>query len=41
MVYDADRLEMRSLTVDQSYYFAVEAFNENGVSERTKAVKVE
>ena len=41
MVYDKNQLELKSLTVDQSYYFAVEAFNENGISERTKAVRVE
>jgi len=27
-----DTLELRALTVGQGYYFAVEAFNENGVS---------
>jgi hypothetical protein len=39
MVYDKNQLELKSLTVDQAYYFAIEAFNENGVSERTKVVK--
>ncbi|MCM0328432.1 family 43 glycosylhydrolase [Bacteroides fragilis] len=32
MVYDGTELLMKSLTTDQDYYFAVEAFNENGVS---------
>ena len=32
MVYCGNELEMKSLTIDQDYYFAVEAFNENGVS---------
>lgn len=32
MVYGGNELEMKSLTIDQDYYFAVEAFNENGVS---------
>jgi Glycosyl hydrolases family 43/F5/8 type C domain len=41
MVYDENRLELKSLTVDQKYYFAIEAFNENGVSERTKVVRSE
>lgn len=41
LVYDANQLDLKSLTVDQSYYFAAESFNENGVSERTKTVKVE
>lgn len=41
LVYGESELELRSLTTDQVYYFAVEAFNENGVSERTKPVKVD
>lgn len=41
MVYDRNSLELKSLTVDQAYYFAVEAFNENGVSGRTRVFKVE
>jgi hypothetical protein len=39
MVYNTDSLELKSLTVDQEYYFSVEAFNENGISERSKIVK--
>lgn len=31
-VYGENELELKSLTKDQLYYFAVEAFNENGVS---------
>jgi hypothetical protein len=41
MVYGENEHFMRSLTVDQGYYFAIEAFNENGVSRRTKPVKVD
>ena len=41
MVYDKNFLELKSLTVNQSYYFLVEAFNENGISERTMVVKSE
>lgn len=41
MVYDKTSLELKSLTVDQSYYFAIEAFNENGISQRTKPIKIE
>lgn len=41
MVYDNNSLEMKSLSVGQGYYFSIEAFNENGVSERTKIIKVE
>lgn len=41
MVYDKNSLLLKSLTTDQSYYFAIEAFNENGVSARTKVMKIE
>lgn len=41
MVYGDDSLVLRALTTDQSYYFSVEAFNENGVSLGTKPVFVE
>lgn len=41
MVYGDDSLTLRALTTDQSYYFAVEAFNENGVSSQTRTVFVE
>lgn len=41
MVYGDHNLLMRSLTVDQDYYFAVEAFNENGVSARSQVIHVD
>lgn len=41
MVYGKNEHFMRSLSVDQSYYFSIEAFNENGISQRTKPVKVD
>lgn len=41
MVYDDDQLLMKSLSTDQSYYFTIEAFNENGISPRTKIQKVD
>ncbi len=41
LLYDKDELELRSLTKDQTYYFAVEAFNENGISKRSEVIKVE
>ncbi len=41
MVYGKNSLELRSLAVDQTYYFSIEAFNENGVSGREKVVKGE
>jgi hypothetical protein len=41
MVYGKHSLELKSLAVDQTYYFAIEAFNENGISEKTKVLKAE
>ena len=41
MVYGDHELDMKSLTTGQSYYFAIEAFNENGVSERTKPQRID
>jgi hypothetical protein len=41
MVYDNNSLDLKALTVDQQYYFAVEAFNEAGVSARSAVMKVE
>ena len=32
--------ELRTLTVGQDYYFAIEAFNENGVSEASDIVYI-
>ncbi len=39
LVYSDNQLDLRSLNVDQAYYFTVEAFNENGISKATKLVK--
>jgi hypothetical protein len=41
LVYDQNSLLLKALTVDQQYYFSVEAFNENGISGRTAIKKVE
>jgi len=41
MVYGKNSLELKSLAIDQAYYFSIEAFNENGISERTKILKAE
>jgi hypothetical protein len=41
MVYDKNELVLKSLTIDQTYYFSIEAFNENGISQRSALVKVE
>lgn len=40
MVYDKTTLEMRNLDKGQTYYFAIEAFNENGISRRSKPLEV-
>lgn len=41
LVYGDAQLEMRNLNADQKYYFAVEAFNENGVGQRSTTVVVD
>lgn len=41
MVYGLNELEIKGLNVGQSYFFTVEAFNENGISERTAVKKAE
>ncbi len=41
MVYGDSEMEIKGLTTDQSYYFAIEAFNENGVSERSHIIAVD
>ena len=38
IVYDENELFMRSLSTDQSYYFCIEAFNENGVSKTSEII---
>lgn len=40
-VYGKNELLLKSLNAEQTYYFSIEAFNENGVSKRTKPFKVE
>lgn len=40
LVYDDSELLLKSLTVDQEYYFTVEAFNENGISEMSDIIHV-
>lgn len=40
MVYGKNSLVMRNLNRGQVYYFAIEAFNENGISKRTKVIEV-
>ena len=41
MVYGKNQLQLKSLSTDQVYYFSVEAFNENGISKRSKIMKAE
>ena len=39
LVYGKNELLLKSLTTDQSYYFTIEAFNENGISEPARLVE--
>lgn len=41
MVYGRNELTMKCLTTDQDYYFAIEAFNENGVATLSELKYVE
>jgi hypothetical protein len=41
LVYDVNQLDLKSLGTDQTYYFTVEAFNENGVSKATQPQKIQ
>lgn len=41
LVYDENEHFMRCLNVDPEYYFAIEAFNQNGISEKTAVIKIE
>lgn len=41
LVYGANQLALKSLNTEQTYYFSIEAFNENGISQRTALQKVD
>lgn len=41
MVHDLNEYWLKTLDSKKAYYFAIEAINENGVSSRTEAIKVE
>jgi len=41
LVYDVNEHFMRCLDRDTPYYFSIEAFNENGISEKTEPVKID
>jgi hypothetical protein len=40
LVYDVNEHFMRCLDRNTEYYFSIEAFNENGISEKTDIIKV-
>lgn len=40
LLYGDNQLDLKSLNTDQTYYFSVEAFNENGISKPTATFKV-
>ncbi|MFD2516471.1 family 43 glycosylhydrolase [Salinimicrobium flavum] len=40
LIYDVNEHFMRNLDRDTKYYFSIEAFNENGISERTEVLEV-
>jgi hypothetical protein len=40
LVYGENSLELKSLNTDQGYYFAIETFNENGISGRSEIMHV-
>ncbi len=39
LVYDKTSQDIKSLNADQEYFFSIEAFNENGISARTRVMK--
>ena len=41
LMYDTPNYELRALTTNQSYYYQVEAFNENGVSVKSEILYTE
>jgi len=41
MVYKDTTYRLNSLNVSPDYFFSVEAFNENGISGRTRVVRSE
>jgi xylan 1,4-beta-xylosidase len=41
MVHDVNEYWLKTMDSQKAYYFSIEAINENGVSERTKVMKVE
>ena len=41
LIYDVNEHFMRNLDRDTEYYFQIEAFSENGISERSETIYVE
>jgi len=41
MVHDFNEYWFKAMDKEKAYYFTIEAINENGVSEKTKAIKVD
>ena len=41
LIYDKNEYELRALTTDQSYCYQVEAFSENGISEKSQVLRTE
>ena len=41
MVHDVNEYWFKAMDSQKAYYFSIEAVNENGISERTKVIKVE
>lgn len=41
MVLDANEYWLKTMDKEKSYYFTIEAFNENGISARTKVIRVD
>jgi hypothetical protein len=41
MVYDTNEYWLKTMDREKTYYFSIEAINENGVSAKTKIIKVE
>jgi hypothetical protein len=41
MVYSASEYYLNALEKDQTYYFQIEAFNENGIGPRTPVLKAD
>ncbi|WP_372949180.1 family 43 glycosylhydrolase [Mariniphaga sp.] len=41
LIYEDDELLMRNLDKNTTYYFTIEAFNENGISAQTEIIEIE